>query len=43
MGPDDMAELAGLIAEALDGDPTAVEARTTAFRSRFTQLHHIRG
>jgi glycine hydroxymethyltransferase len=37
----DMPELANLIVEALLCDATAVAAKTTAFRSRFTTLHHI--
>jgi glycine hydroxymethyltransferase len=37
----DMPELAELIVEALRGDPKNVAAKTTAFRSRFTTLHHI--
>jgi glycine hydroxymethyltransferase len=37
----DMPELAALIVEALRGDPHAVAAQTTHFRSRFTTLHHI--
>ncbi|MGZ4673914.1 MAG: serine hydroxymethyltransferase, partial [Ilumatobacteraceae bacterium] len=37
----DMPELAALITEALRGDAHAVAGRTTAFRSRFTTLHHI--
>ena len=38
----EMPELAELISLALTGDPRAVAARTTAFRRRFTRLHHIR-
>ena len=41
MAPHDMPELAALIADALGGDPQSVAPRTTAFRSRFTTLHHI--
>jgi glycine hydroxymethyltransferase len=37
----DMPELASLIVEALRGDAHAVASQTTAFRSRFTELHHI--
>jgi glycine hydroxymethyltransferase len=37
----DMPELAGLIVEALLGDTHVVAPKTTAFRSRFTTLHHI--
>ena len=37
----DMPELGALIAAALRGDPHAVAGKTTAFRSRFTELHHI--
>ncbi len=37
----DMPELASLIVEALRGDASAVASATTAFRSRFTTLHHI--
>ena len=41
MTPDDMPELAALIVAALRGDASSVAAGTTAFRSRFTTLHHI--
>ena len=41
MTVDDMPELAALVVEALRGDPKTVAAKTTAFRSRFTTLHHI--
>jgi glycine hydroxymethyltransferase len=41
MAPADMPELADLIVEALRGDPSAVAAKTTAFRSNFTSLHHV--
>jgi glycine hydroxymethyltransferase len=41
MTDSDMPELAGLIVEALRGDANAVASKTTAFRSRFTALHHI--
>ncbi|MEY2401095.1 MAG: glycine hydroxymethyltransferase [Ilumatobacteraceae bacterium] len=41
MTADDMPELASLIVEALLGDASAVAPKTTAFRSRFTTLHHI--
>jgi len=41
MGPEDMAELATLIADGLRGDPTAVAARTTDFRQRFTTMHFL--
>ncbi|MEP7114941.1 MAG: aminotransferase class I/II-fold pyridoxal phosphate-dependent enzyme [Ilumatobacteraceae bacterium] len=37
----DMPELAGLIVEALHGDPVAVAPKTTEFRSRFRTLHHV--
>jgi glycine hydroxymethyltransferase len=37
----DMPELAGLIVSALRGNASSVAADTTAFRSRFTTLHHI--
>ena len=37
----DMPELASLIVEGLLGDATVVAPRTTAFRSRFSTLHHI--
>ena len=37
----DMPELGALITEALRGDAHAVAGKTTAFRSRFTELHHI--
>jgi hypothetical protein len=39
----DMPELAGLITEALLGDAHTVAGKTTAFRARFTELHHIHG
>lgn len=42
MTVDDMAELAGLIADGLRTDPEAVGARTSAFRQRFTTLRYIR-
>lgn len=42
MGVDDMPELADLVADGLSDDPTEVAPRTTAFRGRFTDLHHIR-
>ncbi len=41
MSAADMPELASLIVEALCREPAAVAAKTTAFRSRFTTLHHI--
>jgi glycine hydroxymethyltransferase len=41
MTPVDMPELAALIVDGLEGDASAVAARTTDFRSRFTTLHHI--
>ena len=41
MTPGDMPELADLIVQALGGEASAVAAATTAFRSRFTTLHHI--
>lgn len=37
-----MPELAGLIAEALTGDPVAVAPKMSAFRKQFTQLHYMR-
>jgi glycine hydroxymethyltransferase len=37
----EMPELAALITEALRGDARAVAGKTTDFRSRFTELHHI--
>ncbi len=37
----DMPELAALITEALRSDARAVARKTTDFRSRFTELHHI--
>ena len=37
----DMPALAALITEALRGDARAVAGKTTAFRSQFTELHHI--
>jgi glycine hydroxymethyltransferase len=42
MTADDMPELATLIVEALRGDAHSLASKTTAFRSRFTDLHHIR-
>ncbi len=44
MGPDDMPELAGLIARALVGNeaPEAVAEDTRRFRRRFTRLHFMR-
>jgi glycine hydroxymethyltransferase len=44
MGPDDMPELAGLIARALTGNDAieAVAADTKRFRHRFTKLHFMR-
>lgn len=41
MTPADMPELAVLVSEALIGDPVAVAPRTTAFRSRFRDLHYV--
>lgn len=43
MGPEQMPELAGLLAEALSGDPHAVGPRTTAFRAPFDRVHFVRG
>ena len=37
----DMPELASLVVRGLREDPASVAADTTAFRSRFTSLHHI--
>ena len=37
----EMPELAALIVEGLRGDASVVARKTTAFRSRFTTLHHI--
>ena len=37
----DMPELASLIVAALHGDASTVAPMTTAYRSRFTTLHHI--
>jgi glycine hydroxymethyltransferase len=37
----DMPELADLIVEGLRGDAHGVAPKTTAFRTRFTTLHHI--
>lgn len=42
MGPDDMAELADLIARALKHDPADVAADVTAFRARFQGMHFMR-
>jgi hypothetical protein len=42
MTADDMPALAALIAEALSADSALVAPRTTALRSRFTELHYIR-
>ncbi len=44
MGPDDMPELASLIARGLAGNdaPETVAADTTKFRQRFTKLHFMR-
>ena len=44
MGPDDMPELASLIARGLMGNdaPETVAADTTRFRQRFTKLHFMR-
>ena len=42
MAEAEMPELAELIDLALTGDPAPVAARATAFRGRFTRLHHIR-
>ncbi len=44
MGPDDMPELASLIARGLIGNdaPDMVAADTTRFRQRFTKLHFMR-
>ena len=36
-----MDELAGLVADALTGDPRAVAPRTTAFRRRFREVHFV--
>jgi glycine hydroxymethyltransferase len=41
MGPQHMAELGGLIARALLGDPQAVAADVAALRQRFRDLHYI--
>jgi len=38
----DMPELAGIIADALNGQPESVLPRTKALRERFTDLHFIR-
>lgn len=38
----DMPELAGIIADALTGEPESVLPRTKALRDRFTELHFIR-
>jgi glycine hydroxymethyltransferase len=42
MGPSHMNELAGYIASALTNDPPTVASQVTAFRKRFTTLHHVR-
>jgi len=42
MGAADMAELGGLIADALTGDAAAVAPRVTAFRQRFAGVHFVR-
>jgi glycine hydroxymethyltransferase len=44
MGPEHMKELAGYIAEALEGNraPEDVAGDVTAFRRRFTTLHYMR-
>ncbi|MGO1076381.1 serine hydroxymethyltransferase [Inquilinus sp. CA228] len=44
MGPAEMPELAQLLARALLGntEPDSVAGDVTAFRSRFTRLHHMR-
>lgn len=44
MGPEHMPELAGYIAEALEGNraPEAIAGDVSAFRHRFTTLHYIR-
>jgi glycine hydroxymethyltransferase len=39
----EMPELGDLIVDGLRGDPSSVADKTTAFRSRFTTLHHING
>jgi glycine hydroxymethyltransferase len=39
---DDMPELADLIHAGLTTNPTTIAPRTTEFRQRFTELHHIR-
>ena len=38
----DMPQLAGLIADAMQTDPSAVAPRTSEFRRRFDRLHYIR-
>ncbi len=42
MGPGEMPVLAGLLADALHGDPDDVAARTTAFRAPFDRVHFVR-
>jgi glycine hydroxymethyltransferase len=42
MGPEHMDELAGLIADGLQGDPLIVAPRTSTFRQRFTTLAFMR-
>jgi glycine hydroxymethyltransferase len=41
MGPDQADELAGLIADALTGDPVVVRRRTRALRDRFRSITHL--
>lgn len=43
MGTEEMPALAGLLAEALTGDPDGVAPRTTAFRAPFDRVHFVRG
>ena len=42
LGMEDMLMVAGLINDALRGDPTSVAARTTALRSHHTALRYVR-
>jgi len=41
MAPEHMGELGALVADALQGDPTAVAGRTTDFRQRFTTMRFL--
>lgn len=41
MGPSEMPELAGLLAEALTGDPARAATGVAVLRRRFDRLHHL--